>query len=191
MCIRDRTVTPKDTKTGKSQPAASHEDITDENQTVKSGTSPSLKTVLSADGKREWVENNTNIPTVPHASDSLIDTVLYTGLTEGVSYRLDAKLMEINPVTGKVSETPVATGYTEFTAKTSDGTAQVTFNGITGKLKAGYKYVAYEKMTRPGQPDKPVPPPHEDPKDPNQTVVSEHNPGITTCLLYTSPSPRD
>ncbi len=179
---KTKTVTPKDTKTGKSQPAASHEDITDENQTVKSGTSPSLKTVLSADGKREWVENNTNIPTVPHASDSLIDTVLYTGLTEGVSYRLDAKLMEINPVTGKVSETPVATGYTEFTAKTSDGTAQVTFNGITGKLKAGYKYVAYEKMTRPGQPDKPVPPPHEDPKDPNQTVVSEHNPGITTTL---------
>ena len=53
------------------------------------------------------------------------------------------------------------------------------------KLKPGYKYVAYETLTR-DNPEKPGTQVevtnHKDPKDSNQTVQSEYNPNIGTTL---------
>ncbi|MCI6585215.1 MAG: VaFE repeat-containing surface-anchored protein [Mobiluncus sp.] len=185
-----KTVTPKDSTfqdaTGSDvtkpfEPAATHEDINDAKQTVGTGVKPGFRTILSADGARTWAENPT-IPTVPTASKTLVDVVEYWGLTPSVTYRLDAKLMEIG-LDGKVSAEPIAVGTATIAAPhEAAGTQNVTFTVADGALKSGYKYVAYEYLTRTDKPEDPVAPPHEDPNDPNQTVQTDNNIDLVTDL---------
>ena len=158
---------------------STHEDPNDPAQTVGSGVKPGMKTVLSVDGNRAW-EKNPTIPTVPVDSTQLVDTVSYVGLTPGVKYTLNATLMEIG-LDGKVSNTGI-TGSATFTPDKASGTQQVGFNAIEkGKLKPGYKYVAYEQLIRTDKlGDKPLT--HEDPNDGNQTVETSYNPTIETDL---------
>lgn len=186
-----KTVTPKDSTfqdaTGSDvtkpfEPAATHEDINDAKQTVGTGVKPGFRTILSADGARTWAENPTNPTVVPTASKTLVDVVEYWGLTPSVTYRLDAKLMEIG-LDGKVSAEPIATGTATIEAPhEAAGSQKVFFTIDEGALKSGYKYVAYEYLTRTDKPEDPVAPPHEDPKDPNQTVQTDNNIDLVTDL---------
>ena len=158
---------------------STHEDPNDPAQTVGSSVKPEIKTVLSVDGNRAW-EKNPTIPTIPVDSTQLVDTVSYVGLTPGVKYTLNATLMEIG-LDGKVSNTGI-TGTATFTPTEASGTQPVGYNTIEkGKLKPGYKYVAYEQLIRTDKPNEP-PLKHEDPKDGNQTVETSYNPSIETDL---------
>ena len=158
---------------------STHEDPNDPAQTVGSSVKPDIKTVLSVDGNRAW-EKNPTIPTIPVDSTQLVDTVSYVGLTPGVKYTLNATLMEIG-LDGKVSNTGI-TGTATFTPTEASGTQPVGYNTIEkGKLKPGYKYVAYEQLIRTDKPNEP-PLKHEDPKDGNQTVETSYNPSIETDL---------
>ena len=156
---------------------STHRDPNDPAQTVGSSVKPGIKTVLSVDGNRAA---GTAVPTVPVDSKQLVDTVSYVGLTPSVKYTLNATLMEIGP-DGKVSNTGI-TGTATFTPTASSGTQQVSYNAIEkGKLKPGYKYVAYEQLIRADKPNEP-PLKHEDPKDDDQTVETQYNPSIETDL---------
>ena len=156
---------------------STHEDPNDPAQTVGSGVKPGMKTVLSVDGNRAA---GTTIDPIPVNTTQLVDTVSYVGLTPGAKYTLNATLMEIG-LDGKVSNTGI-TGTATFTPTEASGTQPVGYNTIEkGKLKPGYKYVAYEQLIRTDKPNEP-PLKHEDPKDSDQTVQTKYNPSIETDL---------
>lgn len=157
---------------------STHQDPNDPAQTVGTGVKPGIKTVLSVDGQRAA---GTAVPTIPVDTTQLVDTVSYFGLTKGVTYTLNATLMEISLDGKKVSDTGI-TGSATFTAPADSGTVQVGYNSFDkGILKPGYKYVAYEKLVRNGKPGE-DPVKHEDPKDEDQTVETSYNPSVITDL---------
>lgn len=157
---------------------STHRDPNDPEQTVGSGVKPGIKTVLSVDGKRAA---GTAVPTIPVDTTQLVDTVSYFGLTKGVSYTLNATLMEISLDGKQVSDTGI-TGTATFTAPADSGTVEVGYNSFDkGILKPGYKYVAYEQLVRNDKPNEP-PVKHEDPKDEDQTVETSYNPSVITDL---------
>lgn len=157
---------------------STHQDPDDPAQTVGSGVKPGIKTVLSVDGQRAA---GTAVPTIPVDTTQLVDTVSYFGLTKGVSYTLNATLMEISLDGKKVSDTGI-TGSATFTAPADSGTVEVGYNSFDkGILKPGYKYVAYEQLVRNDKPGE-DPVKHEDPKDEDQTVETSYNPSVITDL---------
>lgn len=183
VTVKDGVAIPKTSKDGKTyQPAGTHQDLGDVSQTVGAGVSPKIGTILSVDGSRELGQP---VPVVGTDTTQLTDKVLYEGLTPKVKYTLTAELMEINLADGKVKAEPVAVGTTELTPEESAGVTTVPINLGSFKLKPGYKYVAYETLTR-DNPEKPGTQVevtnHKDPKDNNQTVQSEYNPNIGTTL---------
>lgn len=153
-----------------------HKEINDLGQTIYF---PSVKTSLrDADtGIQNTVLDNEII---------LIDTVSYTNLAPGKTYRLEGTLM--NRETGKnvtVNGVPVK-AETVFTAEASSGTADVTFtfDGIAAGLKEENELVAFETLYYEKTVDEKTKEYiigiHKDISDVNQTVSI---PGIKTSLV--------
>ena len=114
---------------------AVHADIRDEDQTV---TVPGIRTNAcdAGTGKHIAAEGNTR----------LIDTISYTNLTPGATYRASAVLMDAG--TGKAISSGIlkkVTGETEFVPETKDGTVKVSFSVNTEKL-AGVTTVVFEEL---------------------------------------------
>ena len=146
---------------------AAHEDINDEDQTVKvKSPNPSIGTTLTDDKGAKEVEP---------VQVTLVDKIAYTNLTVGKEYIVTGRLMDKE--TGKELE-PAVTGSAKFTPTESNGTVDVTFTLDASKL-AGKKVVAFEKVSE-GEKEVAV---HEDINDEGQTiVVKTPNPSIGTTL---------
>ena len=146
---------------------AAHEDINDEDQTVKvKSPNPEIGTTLTDDKGAKEVEP---------VQVTLVDKVAYTNLTVGKEYTVTGRLMDKE--TGKELE-PAVTGSAKFTPTESNGTVDVTFTLDASKF-AGKKVVAFEKVSE-GEKEVAV---HEDINDEGQTiVVKTPNPSIGTTL---------
>lgn len=111
-------------------------------------------------------ETGTNVGTIgEHVK--LIDTVAYTGLTPGNTYKLFTMLMDKatgNPLTGDDS-LPIV-GTTEFMPETPDGTIDVEVEVDTREL-AGHDIVFFEKLS---DSQENIVATHEDINDDGQTV---------------------
>ena len=155
---------------------ADHKDKNDKGQTIYF---PSLKTSLrDAD---TGIQN-----TFLDEEIVLIDTVSYTNLVTGKTYRLEGTLM--NKATGKpvTVNGETVTAETTFTTEKANGTAEVTFifDGTAAGLQKKNALVAfetlyYEKETE-GEKTDIIIGIHEDINDVEQTVII---PDIATTLL--------
>ena len=108
----------------------SHEDLTDEDQTI---SYPEIHTtaVNGTDGSKTMVLG-TNV--------TLVDTVTYKGLTAGKTYVLKGTMMD------KASGQPIGvTAETTFTAEAADGSVIVTFTFDTTQLQ-GKTLVVFETL---------------------------------------------
>lgn len=108
----------------------SHEDLTDEDQTI---SYPKIHTtaVNGTDGSKTMVLG-TNV--------TLVDTVTYKGLTTRKTYVLKGTIID------KVSGQPIGvTAETTFTAEAADGSVEVTFTFDTTKLQ-GKTLVVFETL---------------------------------------------
>ena len=137
---------------------ASHEDLTDEGQTVEV-VPPEIKTSAAdgADGDKEVTADG---------RATIIDTVKYTGLVPGTEYELQGTLMDAE--TGealKGADGKEITASAKFTPQAQDGTQDVTFTFDASAL-GGAKTVVFEKLFVDGT----LIGSHEDPTDKDQTV---------------------
>lgn len=145
---------------------ASHEDLTDEGQTVEV-IPPEIKTSAAdgADGDKEVTADG---------KATIVDTVKYTGLVPGTEYELQGTLMDaetgeaLRGVDGKE-----ITASAKFTPQAQDGTKDVTFTFDASAL-GGAKTVVFEKLFVDGT----LIGSHEDPTDKDQTV--EISPSLKT-----------
>lgn len=145
---------------------ASHEDLTDEGQTVEV-VPPEIKTSAAdgADGDKEVTADG---------KATIVDTVKYTGLVPGSEYELQGTLMDAE--TGealKGTDGKEITATAKFTPQAQDGTQDVTFTFDASEL-GGAKTVVFEKLFVDGT----LIGSHEDPTDKDQTV--EISPSLKT-----------
>lgn len=145
---------------------ASHEDLTDEGQTVEV-IPPEIKTLAAdgADGDKEVTADG---------KATIVDTVKYTGLVPGTEYELQGTLMDAE--TGEAlrgADGKEITASAKFTPQAQDGTKDVTFTFDASAL-GGAKTVVFEKLFVDGTPIGS----HEDPTDKDQTV--EISPSLKT-----------
>lgn len=150
-------------------PVATHEDITDEGQTVKVKEPSGATEAHGTDGEK----------TVPaDGKVTVVDTVSYTDLVVGKEYALTGTLMDKE--TGKAlvdAAGKAVTATTAFTPKDTYGTVDVTFT-FDGSLLAGKEIVAFESCERLGK----TVFTHEDIADEGQTVLIGE-PKASTRLL--------
>ncbi len=134
-----------------------HADIDDVEQTVA---------IVDIATQARDAETGTNVGTIgEHVK--LIDTVAYTGLTPGSTYKLFTMLMDKasgSPLTGN-DGLPVV-GTTEFVPETPDGTIDVEVEIDTREL-AGHDIVFFEKLA---DAQENIVATHEDISDGGQTV---------------------
>lgn len=145
---------------------ASHEDLTDEGQTVEV-VPPEIKTSAAdgADGDKEVTADG---------KATIVDTVKYTGLVPGTEYELQGTLMDAE--TGealKGADGKEIAASAKFTPQAQDGTQDVTFTFDASEL-GGTKTVVFEKLFV----DATLIGSHEDPTDKDQTV--EISPSLKT-----------
>lgn len=145
---------------------ASHEDLTDEGQTVEV-IPPEIKTSAAdgADGDKEVTADG---------KATIVDTVKYTGLVPGTEYELQGTLMDAETgETLKGTDGKEITASAKFTPQGQDGTQDVTFTFDASKL-GGAKTVVFEKLFVDGT----LIGSHEDTNDQDQTV--EISPSLKT-----------
>lgn len=145
---------------------ASHEDLTDEGQTVEV-IPPEIKTSAAdgADGDKEVTADG---------KATIVDTVKYTGLVPGTEYELQGTLMDAE--TGealKGADGKDITASAKFTPQAQDGSQDVTF-AFDASALGGAKTVVFEKLFVDGT----LIGSHEDPTDKDQTV--EISPSLKT-----------
>ena len=143
-----------------------HADIDDVEQTVA---------IVDIATQARDVETGTNTGTIG-GHVKLIDTVAYTGLTPGSTYKLFTMLMDKatgNPLTGDDGLPVVET--TEFVPETPDGTIDVEVE-IDTREHAGHDIVFFEKLA---DEQESIIATHEDIDDDGQTVSfsESENPG--------------
>ena len=128
----------EDTDGKKSNPIAEHEDVNDEDQTVRTVLEPSIATNAKFEnGSTEVVAGNT-----------VIDTVDYEGLVPGKEYTLSAKLMERVGEKAPYQEGNVlGQGTKTFTPDTTDGSVEVEIKVNDDVKKPVNAAVAFEELT--------------------------------------------
>ena len=117
---------------------ASHEDIDDAGQTV-AVDQPTIGTELtdSTDGDHE---------ATPSTTTTLIDTVTYTGLVPGRSYRVEGVLMDQSTGEPILVNDQEVTAETTFVPNQSDGTVELAFTFDSTGLDEGTNVVAFEHL---------------------------------------------
>jgi len=138
LTSKDVNKAGEETDGKKSNPIADHEDIADEDQTVRTVFEPSIATNAKfKDGSTEIAAGNT-----------VIDTVDYKGLVPGKEYTLSAKLMErIGDQAPYQEGNVLGTGTTTFTPETTDGSVEVEIKVNDDVTKPVNAAVAFEELT--------------------------------------------
>ena len=148
----------------------SHEDLTDEEQTI---SYPEIHTTAAngTDGSKTMVLG---------ANVTLVDTVTYKGLTAGKTYVLKGTIMD------KVSGQPIGvTAETTFIAEAADGSVEITFTFDTTQLQ-GKTLVVFETLyDTQGNPIAD----HSDLNDEDQTVSVPVQPVIPPVVTGDDSSP--
>lgn len=166
---------------------ASHDDFDDSAQSV-SLNPPCLKTFAydAEDGDKEIA---------PGGPATIIDTVTYSGLEPGRTYRLMGKLMiDDGTLEGApaltVADVPI-TAQTTFVPDASHGSVDVAFEVDAGVMRDGTRLVAFETLVH----EQVELASHEDIRDELQTVFVTSTPGITLSMtsapLTTAYAPTD
>ena len=148
----------------------SHEDLTDEEQTI---SYPEIHTTAAngTDGSKTMVLG---------ANVTLVDTVTYKGLTAGKTYVVKGTIMD------KVSGQPIGvTAETTFIAEAADGSVEITFTFDTTQLQ-GKTLVVFETLYD-TQGDPIVD--HSDLNDEDQTVSVPVQPVIPPVVTGDDSSP--
>ncbi len=149
---------------------AAHADINDAGQTVefeKPGE-PQIKTTATVNGEKK---------AEPKGEVTITDTVSYSGLTPGKTYKLSGVLMDKSTGKKLLVDGNEVTAEKEFTPKEASGTEEITFTFDASAL-AGKSVVVFETLYHE---DKEVAI-HADITDKDQTVEFEEpdNPSIKT-----------
>lgn len=136
---------------------AVHADIEDQEQTIYF---PGIHTTA-----KDQVDGDKNVEAGQDVK--IVDTVTYTNLTEGETYKVIGTLMDKE--TGKAIQIDGKdlTAEAAFTAKKADGTVDVTFTFNTKDLE-GHSVVVFEKMMDANGSVIAI---HEDLNDEDQTVI--------------------
>ncbi len=136
-----------------------HADIEDKDQTVTFGEKPEIKTTAAVDGEKK---------AEPKGEVTIKDTVSYTGLTPGKTYKLTGVLMDKSTGGKLLVEGKEVTAEKEFTPEQASGTEEITFTFDASAL-AGKAVVVFETLTLEGR-EVAV---HADINDEGQTVEFE------------------
>lgn len=112
---------------------------------------------------------------LPNASDTIIDTVTYSGLNAGETYVLTAKVYK-NDDAGFAQSSP-PNGTAEFTATASSGTQEVVIELDSSAFNEGDRYVVTEVLTDAGNN---VIAEHKDLTDAAQTITYTMSPVVAT-----------
>ncbi|MBQ6240309.1 MAG: VaFE repeat-containing surface-anchored protein [Firmicutes bacterium] len=115
-----------------------HEDIEDEDQTVKV-TIPEIGTTATVDGEHE---------TDAIGVVKLKDVVEYKGLTVGKEYTVSGILMDKATGEAFLIDGKEVTATRTFTAKTADGSEELTFEMDLSNVKTNIVTVAFETLLR-------------------------------------------
>ncbi len=138
---------------------ASHTDLADEGQTVEIGK-PSIGTELtdSTDGDHYFL---------PSTTTKLVDTVTYTDLIPGKTYKMTGKL--VDKATGEtiVAGDKEVTAEATFTPNEASGTVEIAFEFDSTALEDGTATVAFEECSK----DDKVVATHADINDEGQTAT--------------------
>ncbi len=136
-----------------------HADIEDEDQTVTFSEKPEIKTTATVNGEKK---------AEPKGEVTIKDTVSYTGLTPGKTYKLSGVLMDKNTGGKLLVDGKEITSEKEFTPENANGTEEITFTFDASDL-AGKSVVVFETLTHDGE-EVAV---HADITDEGQTVEFE------------------
>lgn len=140
-----------------------HTDINDKSQTV-TFTKPEIKTIATVGGEKE---------VDPAEEITLTDTVTYSGLTPGNTYRLSGILMDKETGEKLLVNDKEITAETEFTPDKADGTVEMVFAFDASGL-AGKSIVVFEALHR----DSIEVTTHADIDDKDQTVTIRRKGGL-------------
>ena len=118
-----------------------HADIEDEGQTVSFGEKPEIKTTATVDGEKK---------AEPAGKVTITDTVSYTGLTPGKTYKLSGVLMDKSTGGKLLVEGKEVTAEKEFTPESASGSVEMAFTFDASAL-AGKYVVVFESLTFEGR----------------------------------------
>jgi LPXTG-motif cell wall-anchored protein len=160
---------------------AIHTDISDKDQTVEfeEPDKPEIRTKATVDNEKK---------TEPKEKVTITDTVSYTGLTSGKTYKLSGVLMDKASGTPLLVDGKEVTAEKEFTPKKASGTEEITFTFDASAL-AGKYVVVFETLYHDGKEVAA----HTDITDKDQTIEFEEpdKPHIKTKATVDSEKEAD
>ena len=114
-----------------------HADIEDKDQTVTFSEKPEIKTTATVNGEKK-VE--------PKGEITITDTVSYTGLTPGKTYKLSGVLMDKSTGGKLLVDGKEVTAEKEFTPENASGTEEIKFT-LDASALAGKSVVVFESLS--------------------------------------------
>ena len=115
---------------------AVHADIEDKDQTVTFSEKPEIRTTATVNGEKK---------AEPKGEVTIKDTVSYTGLTPGKTYKLSGVLMDKSTGEKLIVGEKEVTAEKEFTPDNASGTEEITFTFNASAL-AGKSVVVFETL---------------------------------------------
>lgn len=113
-----------------------HADIEDKDQTVTFSEKPEIKTTATVNGEKK---------AEPVGEVTITDTVSYSGLTPGKTYKLSGVLMDKSTGGKLLVDGKEVTAEKEFTPETASGTEEIIFTFDSSAL-AGKSVVVFETL---------------------------------------------
>ncbi len=110
-----------------------HADIEDKDQTVTFSEKPEIKTTATVNGEKK---------AEPKGEVTIKDTVSYTGLTPGKTYKLSGVLMDKNTGGKLLVDGKEITSEKEFTPENANGTEEITFTFDASDLAGQFEFAA-------------------------------------------------
>ena len=104
-----------------------HADIEDEDQTVTFSEKPEIRTTATVNGGKK---------AEPAGEVTIKDTVSYTGLTPGKTYKLSGVLMDKSSGGKLLVDGKEITAEKEFTPENASGTEEITFTFDASALRS-------------------------------------------------------
>lgn len=120
---------------------AVHADIEDRNQTVTFSEKPEIKTTATVNGEKK---------AEPAGEVTITDTVSYTGLTPGKTYKLSGVLMDKASGAPLLVDGQQVTAEKEFTPESATGSVEMAFTFDASAL-AGNSVVVFETLYQEGK----------------------------------------
>ena len=157
--LAGKTVVAFETLYRDKREVCAHTNIDDKEQTVTFSEKPEIKTSATVDGEKK---------AAPVDKVTIVDSVSYTGLTPGKTYKLSGVLMDKQSGEPLLVDGQKITAEKEFTPESASGTQEIAFTFDASAL-AGKSVVVFETLYHG---DKEVTA-HTDINDENQTVTFE------------------